>query len=59
MVMCLPFGDRSMQMNRKFTVSNVLLGKDTFGVTVFPHVDYVFVAALVVMLHEIHRRERG
>ncbi|RLN33452.1 hypothetical protein C2845_PM03G23990 [Panicum miliaceum] len=43
------------QMNRKFTVSNVLLGKDTFGVTVFPHVDYVFVAALVVILDEIHR----
>ena len=46
---------RSMQMNRKFTVSNVLLGKDTFGVTVFPHVDYVFIAALVVILDEIHR----
>ena len=46
---------RWMQMNRKFTVSNVLLGKDTFGVTVFPHVDYVFVAALVVILDEIHR----
>jgi hypothetical protein len=44
-----------LQMNRKFTISNVLLGKDTFGVTVFPHVDYVFVAALVVILDEIHR----
>ncbi|RCV10156.1 hypothetical protein SETIT_2G090000v2 [Setaria italica] len=43
------------QMNRQYTVSNVLLGKDTFGVTVFPHVDYVFVAALVVILDEIHR----
>uniref|UniRef100_A0A0A9G078 Protein LURP-one-related 15 n=1 Tax=Arundo donax TaxID=35708 RepID=A0A0A9G078_ARUDO len=43
------------QMNRKFTVSNILLGKDTFGVTVFPHVDYVFIAALVVILDEIHR----
>ncbi|KAL6595120.1 hypothetical protein ACP70R_048223 [Stipagrostis hirtigluma subsp. patula] len=43
------------QMARKFTVSNVLLGKDTFGVTVFPHVDYVFIAALVVILDEIHR----
>jgi uncharacterized protein YxjI len=44
-----------MQMNRQFTVTNVLLGRDTFGVTVFPHVDYVFVAALVVILDEIHR----
>ncbi|KQK20307.1 protein LURP-one-related 15 [Brachypodium distachyon] len=43
------------QMNRKFTVSNVLLGKDTFGVTVFPHVDYVFIATLVVILDEVHR----
>lgn len=43
------------QMNRKFTVSNVLLGKDTFGVTVFPYVDYVFIASLVVILDEIHR----
>ncbi|CAD6220582.1 unnamed protein product [Miscanthus lutarioriparius] len=43
------------QMNRQFTVSNVLLGKDTFGVTVFPHVDFVFIAALVVILDEIHR----
>nr|CAB3456129.1 unnamed protein product [Digitaria exilis]CAB3503295.1 unnamed protein product [Digitaria exilis] len=43
------------QMKRKFTVSNVLLGKDTFLVTVFPHVDYVFIAALVVILDEIDR----
>lgn len=44
-----------MQINRKYTASNVVLGKDTFVVTVFPHVDYVFVAALVVILDEIHR----
>ncbi|CAD6220583.1 unnamed protein product [Miscanthus lutarioriparius] len=43
------------QMNRKFTLSNVLLGKDTYSVSVFPHVDYVFIAALVVILDEIHR----
>ncbi|CAL5076315.1 unnamed protein product [Urochloa decumbens] len=42
------------QMKRKFTVSNVLLGKDTFCVTVFPNVDYVFIAALVVILDEVH-----
>ncbi|KAJ1288676.1 hypothetical protein BS78_02G106100 [Paspalum vaginatum] len=47
------------QMNRQFTVSNVLLGKDTFGVTVFPHVDYVFIAALVVILDEIHRERES
>ncbi|CAN6171459.1 unnamed protein product [Urochloa humidicola] len=43
------------QMKRKFTVSNVLLGKDTFCVTVFPNVDYVFIVALVVILDEVHR----
>jgi len=43
------------QMSRKLTVSNVLLGKDTFSVTVFPHVDYVFIASLVVILDEVHR----
>jgi uncharacterized protein YxjI len=43
------------QINRKYTASNVVLGKDTFVVTVFPHVDYVFIAALVVILDEIHK----
>lgn len=47
------------QMNRKFTVSNVLLGKDTFCVTVFPNVDYVFIASLVVILDEIRRKRSG
>ncbi|CAM0947967.1 unnamed protein product [Alopecurus aequalis] len=45
------------QMNRKFTVSNVLLDKDTFVVTVFPHVDYVFIATLVVILEEVHKEK--
>ncbi|CAN6171464.1 unnamed protein product [Urochloa humidicola] len=45
------------QITRKYTASNVLLGKDTFLVTVFPHVDYVFIAALVVILDEIHREK--
>ncbi|CAL5066316.1 unnamed protein product [Urochloa decumbens] len=43
------------QTNRKYTVTNVLLEKDTFVVNVFPHVDYVFITALVVILDEIHR----
>jgi hypothetical protein len=46
-----------LQMNRKFTISNVLLDKDTFVVTVFPHVDYVFIATLVVILDEVHREK--
>lgn len=28
-------------------------GKDTFGVTVYPNVDYAFIVALVVILNEI------
>jgi len=43
------------QMNRKLTITNVLLDKDTFIITVFPHVDYVFIATLVVILDEVHR----
>nr|CAB3452423.1 unnamed protein product [Digitaria exilis] len=43
------------QITRKYTAANLLLGKDTFVVTVFPHVDYVFIAALVVILDEMHR----
>jgi len=43
------------QINRKYTATNVLLEKDTFVVTVFPHVDYVFITAVVVILDEIHR----
>ncbi|CAL5089470.1 unnamed protein product [Urochloa decumbens] len=43
------------QTNRKYTVANVLLERDTFVVNVFPHVDYVFIVALVVILDEIHR----
>ncbi|KAF0908243.1 hypothetical protein E2562_023864 [Oryza meyeriana var. granulata] len=43
------------QMNRKHTASSVLLGRDIFGITVFPQVDYVFIAALVVILDDIHR----
>jgi len=47
------------QISRKYTASNVLLGKDTFNVTVFPGVDHVFVAALVVVLDEVHSRDRN
>jgi len=44
-----------LQINRKYTATNILLGKDTFVVTVFPHVDYVFITAVVVILDEIHK----
>ncbi|XP_042414591.1 protein LURP-one-related 15-like [Zingiber officinale] len=47
------------QMNRKYTVKNVILGKDTFGVTVYPNVDYAFIASLVVILDEINKDRTG
>jgi len=45
------------QMRRKYSVSQVLLGRDTFAITVNPGVDYAFIAALVVILDEINREE--
>ncbi|KAK4478408.1 hypothetical protein RD792_013877 [Penstemon davidsonii] len=42
------------QMKKKHTVQSVLLGKDTFGVTVYPNVDYAFIVALIVILEEIN-----
>lgn len=41
-------------MNREYTVKNIVLGKDAFGVTIYPQVDYAFVVALIVMLDEIN-----
>ncbi|RCV10144.1 hypothetical protein SETIT_2G089800v2 [Setaria italica] len=41
------------QVRRQFSAAGVLLGKEKFSVTVFPNVDYVFIAALVVMLSDI------
>ena len=43
------------QMRKHHTVGSVMLGKDTFGVTVYPHVDYAFIVALIVILDEINR----
>jgi hypothetical protein len=41
-------------MNRKRTVSSVMIGKHTYCVDVFPHVDYMFIAALIVILDEVN-----
>ncbi|WOL06354.1 protein LURP-one-related 15-like isoform X2 [Canna indica] len=38
------------QMSRKYTVKNMVLGRDTFGVTVYPNVDHAFIASLIVVL---------
>lgn len=44
----------NMQMHTKHTVQSIVLGKETFGVTVYPNVDYAFIVALVVILNEIN-----
>jgi hypothetical protein len=52
------FAWRCMQIRRCRTAAGALLGKSTFSVTMFPNVDYVFIAALAVMLNEIHVARR-
>ncbi|PIN01904.1 hypothetical protein CDL12_25589 [Handroanthus impetiginosus] len=47
------------QMHKKHTAQSILLGKDTFGVTVYPNVDYAFIVALVVILEEINEDRSG
>ncbi|KAF8007696.1 hypothetical protein BT93_K1634 [Corymbia citriodora subsp. variegata] len=42
------------QMHKDHKAQNVVLGKDTFGITVYPNVDYALVVALVVILEEIN-----
>lgn len=48
-----------MQMHKKHTVQSIALGKDTFVVTVYPNVDYAFIVALIVILHEINEENQG
>ena len=44
-----------MQMHKKYNVQSVVLGKDTFAVTVYTNVDYAFIVALIVILEEINK----
>jgi LURP-one-related len=41
-------------------MTNILLGNNTFGLTVYPNVDYAFVVAIIVIFDVIHcDRSRG
>nr|GEU93490.1 hypothetical protein [Tanacetum cinerariifolium] len=40
------------KMRKKHTFQSFVLGKDRYDVTVYPNVDYAFIMALVVILHE-------
>jgi uncharacterized protein YxjI len=46
-------------MHRKHTLASTILATDSFGVTVYPNVDYAFIAALVVILDEINADRSG
>ncbi|XP_004302612.1 PREDICTED: protein LURP-one-related 15-like [Fragaria vesca subsp. vesca] len=47
------------QMHKKHDVKSALFGRDSFAVTVYPHVDYAFITAVVVVLHEINIDRSG
>ncbi|XAR68743.1 hypothetical protein NMG60_11000098 [Bertholletia excelsa] len=47
------------QMHRKHNLQSMVLGKESFGVTVYPNVDYAFIVALVVLLEEINEDRSG
>ncbi|XP_057808266.1 protein LURP-one-related 15-like isoform X2 [Salvia miltiorrhiza] len=47
------------QMHKKHTAQSILLGKDTFCVTIYPNVDHAFIVALVVILEEINEDRSG
>ncbi|XP_008799835.2 protein LURP-one-related 15-like [Phoenix dactylifera] len=42
------------QMRRQHTLKNAMLGKDMFGVTIYPNIDYAFIVALIVILDEVN-----
>ena len=48
-----------MQMHKQHKVKNIVLGKDAFGVTIDPNVDYAFIISLVVVLDEINKDRDG
>ncbi|XP_010416365.1 PREDICTED: protein LURP-one-related 15-like [Camelina sativa] len=43
------------KVHEKHTVRSVFLGKDSYSVTVYPNVDYAFVASLIVIFAEAGR----
>lgn len=42
-------------MHKKHTIGSMVLGKDTFEVTVYPKVDSAFVVALLMIMYEINK----
>lgn len=48
-----------MQMHKEHGIKNRVLGKEVFSVTVYPQVDFAFIVAVVVVLHEINQDRSG
>ena len=46
-------------MHRLHSLTTMILDTDSFGVTVYPNVDYSFIVALVVILDEINADRSG
>ncbi|PKA51867.1 Protein LURP-one-related 15 [Apostasia shenzhenica] len=42
------------RVTQEHKLKDKIMGKDVFGVSVYPNVDYAFIAAVVVVLHEIN-----
>ncbi|KAI3927113.1 hypothetical protein MKX01_029881 [Papaver californicum] len=47
------------QMHKKHTVESIILDKDTYGITIYPNVDYAFIVALCAVLNEINMDRNG
>lgn len=46
--------DLRVQMHLKESAQSYFLGTDTFMITIYPHIDYVLIVALVVILDAIN-----
>ncbi|XP_021898515.1 protein LURP-one-related 10-like [Carica papaya] len=47
------------QMHKKHSIQSIVFDKDTFAITAYPHVDYAFIVALVIILYEINEDRNG
>ncbi|KAF6174066.1 hypothetical protein GIB67_020248 [Kingdonia uniflora] len=54
-----PLVSMQQKMHRKHSVQSIVFGKDTFRVTVYPHVDHAFITSLIVILNEINEDRSG
>ncbi|KAJ8650832.1 hypothetical protein MRB53_003855 [Persea americana] len=52
-------GNSNVIVAQQHKVKNIVLGKDAFGVTIYPNVDYAFIISLVVVLDEINKDRDG